>query len=74
MWAYIVDRLADYGDGGWFNYVPEGPVEPYLGGSESVLVPALAIVSIAVWAGASLWLLGGPYAGRPDRPSGPASN
>ena len=61
-WAYFASQSAA-DDGGWFNYLPgtadRNTVESYLG-SGSAAPALLAIVFIAVWAGASIWLLGLP--------------
>jgi hypothetical protein len=70
VWVYLVCRSAD---GGWFGYAPltEDPVS--LGGSGMGFgYTLLALAFIAVWAIASLWLLGLRPPG-PDRQGGEAT-
>ena len=65
LWAYLACRPAE---GGWFNYTPlTAQTDAYVVGGGSGVGPLLwAIVAIAVWAGASLWLLGLPSSDPPD--------
>lgn len=65
VWVYLTDRSSD---GGWFGYSPL--TEATLRRTGPDLGPALlAVAFIAVWASASVWLLGRPYPGPPNQPA-----
>lgn len=70
VWVYLTDRSSD---GGWFGYSPL--TEATFGRTSPDLGPALlAVAFIAVWASASVWLLGRPYPGRAGQPRDPGSD
>lgn len=74
IWTYLAGLISTNlvgrsHDGGWFAYTPS--IETPRGSGAGLGLALLAIALIAVWACASLWLLGLPEI---DRPSGPDSN
>ena len=59
---YIVTEWV-VADSGWFGYAPLTAAEPSLG-ARPFVTTLVYVTCTAVWGGASLWLLGLPYAGR----------